>query len=220
MGGNEIRKLHFAFALIKKEALSFLLQDTREQNNKAAKRKTCLDGFQDAGRFPIWYQAFRIYINEIWSSILASQTGESSNSTPHWPSWCLDHILSHLPRHVLVISTAQVVAATSPWGHSYFLIHLGIKHCQKLETITTSMLAAALSMSLPEARSFTYTTLVPRSPVLCKLGPVSFRRPWVSNTSLQTCKQIQFWILDWFIWMPLHKIMVTFSPMVAWLPWD
>lgn len=60
---NEIRKLHFAFALIKKEGLSFPLQDTREQNNKAANRKTCLGGFQGTGRFPRRYQAFRIYMN-------------------------------------------------------------------------------------------------------------------------------------------------------------
>lgn len=60
---NEIKKLHFAFALIKKEGLSFPLQDTRDQNNKAANRKTCLGGFQDAGRFPRSHQAFRIYIN-------------------------------------------------------------------------------------------------------------------------------------------------------------
>lgn len=60
---NEIKKLHFAFALIKKEGLSFPLRDTRDQNNKAANRKACLGGFQDAGRFPRSHQAFRIYIN-------------------------------------------------------------------------------------------------------------------------------------------------------------
>lgn len=42
---NKISKLHFAFSLIKKEGLSFPLQDTREQNNKATNRKTCLGGF-------------------------------------------------------------------------------------------------------------------------------------------------------------------------------
>ena len=49
---NEIRKLYFASALIKKEDLSFLLQNARGENNRTADCQICLAGYQDLNRFP------------------------------------------------------------------------------------------------------------------------------------------------------------------------
>lgn len=97
-----------------------------------------------------------------------------SNSSLIWVSWHLDHVSSHLPHQVLIFSTGQLLAATSSLSRGYFLIHLGIKHCHKLETINTGMLAVALNISLPEARSFTYTTLGPWEPsfMLIRASPL------------------------------------------------
>lgn len=185
---NEIRKLHFVFTLIKKRVYLF---HYRIQESKIIRLpivrlawvvfKTQVD-FQDDIR-PLEYTLIRYDHQSLQSKVGNHPTSPLIwlRGEVGWPH-CQNHILSHLPRRVLVISTTQLLAATSPLGHGYFLILLGIKHCHKLETINTAMLAAALNMSLPEARSFTYTTLVPRKPVLWKLGPVSFRRPWVSNT--------------------------------------
>lgn len=52
-----------------------------------------------------------------------------------------------------------------------FLIHLGLKHCHVLETINTSMLVAALNMSLPEARSFTPHFPGPQEPSFMLIRP-------------------------------------------------
>lgn len=64
--------------------------------------------------------------------------------------------------------------ATSSLDHGYFLIHLGLKHCHGLETINISVLAAALNMSLPEARSFTPHYPGPQEPsfMLIRPGPL------------------------------------------------
>lgn len=55
-----------------------------------------------------------------------------------------------------------------PW---LFLIHLGLKHCHTLETINTSVLVAALNMSLPEARSFTLHYPGPQKPSFMLIRP-------------------------------------------------
>lgn len=105
---------------------------------------------------------------------LQPRVGKHSNSSLIWGRWHLDCVLSHLPHQVLVFSTGQLLAATSSLGRGYFLIHLGIKRCHKRETINTGVLAVALNMSLPEARSFTYTTLGPWEPsfMLIRASPL------------------------------------------------
>lgn len=55
-----------------------------------------------------------------------------------------------------------------PW---LFLIHLGLKHCHILETINTSVLVAALNMSLPEARSLTPHYPGPQEPSFMLIRP-------------------------------------------------
>lgn len=168
MGGdNEIRKLNFAFALIKKRVYLFhyRTQESKIMGLPIARLawvvwKMQVD-FQADIRSPE-YTLIRSDHQSLQPTVL-----NHANPSFIWLNWRLGHVVSHLPPQVLVISTGQLLAATSSLGHGYFLIHLGIKHCHKLETINTGMLAAALNMSLPEARSFTYTTLVPRNPVLC-----------------------------------------------------
>lgn len=156
-GDNEIRKLNFAFALIKKRVYLFhyRTQESKIMGLPIARLawvvcKTQVD-FQADIRSPE-YTLIRSDHQTLQPTV-----GNHANPSLIWLKWRLDHVVSHLPPQVLIISTGQLLAATSSLGHGYFLIHLGIKHCHKLETINTGMLAAALNMSLPEARSFTYT---------------------------------------------------------------
>lgn len=105
-----------------------------------------------------------------------------------------------------------------PW---LFLIHLGLKHCHVLETINTSVLVAALNMSLPEARSFTPHYPGPQEPSFMLIRPC----PLQKTLAVHHCtvnKQGDTALNPWAhtqrsIRMHLHRITTKVNPALAWL---
>lgn len=100
-----------------------------------------------------------------------------------------------------------------PW---LFLIHLGLKHCHVLETINTSVLVAALNMSLPEARSFTPHYPGPQEPsfMLIRLGLLQ------KTLAVHHCtvnKQGDTAHTQRSIRMHLHRITTKVNPALAWM---
>lgn len=105
-----------------------------------------------------------------------------------------------------------------PW---LFLIHLGLKHCHVLETINTSVLVAALNMSLPEARSFTPHYPSPQEPSFMLIRPGLLQRTLAVhhctvNKQGDTAPNPYAHTQRSF-WLHLHRITTKVNPALAWL---
>lgn len=105
-----------------------------------------------------------------------------------------------------------------PW---LFLIHLGLKHCHVLETINTSVLVAALNMSLPEARSFTLHYPGPQEPCFMLIRPGLLQKTFAVHYCAVN-KQGDTALNPWAYTqiskrMHLHRIITKVNPALIWL---
>lgn len=101
-----------------------------------------------------------------------------------------------------------------------FLIHLGLKHCHVLETINTSVLVAALNMSLPEARSFTPHYPGPQEPSFMLIRPCPLQKTLAVHhctVNKQGVTALNPWAHTQRSILHLHRITTKVNPALAWL---